>query len=128
VELALALTLLIPLLIGAVDLGRAYFAYDVLVHAVNEGARQGSFDTNTSNIVSAVQSAATAMTIASGDITVTCYYSGATSTSKTCSTMVIGDSVKVNATVVFTPATPWLTGLLPGGALTLVAAAQRTYQ
>lgn len=126
-ELAAIVAMLVPILVGAVDLGRAYFAYDALVHAVNEGARRGSFDTNTTNIVSAVQTAGAILNLPSGNITVTCY-SGTTTTTKTCSSMVMGDSVRVSATLVFTPVTPWATALLPGGTLTIGASAQRTYQ
>jgi Flp pilus assembly protein TadG len=127
VEMALAFTILIPLLVGAVDLGRAYFAYDLLVHAVNEGARRASFDTDTSSIVSVVQAAADPLTIPVGNVTITCY-SGATTTTKTCASVVIGDSIKVAGTLVFTPITPLVTAMLPGGILTLGAGAQRTYQ
>ena len=121
------MAIMVPILIGAVDLGRAYFAYDILVHAVNEGVRRGSFDSDTTTIVSTVQTAGSALNIQSTDVTVTCF-SGATTTVKTCASMVLGDSVQVVASVVFTPVTPWLTALLPGGTLTLPATAQRTFQ
>jgi Flp pilus assembly protein TadG len=127
VELALLFVLLIPVFIGSVDLGRAYFAYDMLVHATNEGARRGSVDSDSANIVAAVQAAANTLNLPAGNITITCY-DGSTTTTKTCSSMVIGDSVRVSATTSFIPATPWLSRFLPGGQLTLASSAQRTYQ
>ena len=42
VELALVLPLLILLLAGTVDLGRAFFSYIVITNAAQEGARAGS--------------------------------------------------------------------------------------
>ena len=127
VEMALAFVLLAPLLIGCVDLGRAYFAYDILVHGVNEGVRIGTFTPNADAIVASVQSAAPQLNLASADITVTCY-GGSSTTTKTCSSMVTGDSVKVGASVLFTPITPMIAGLLPGGTLTVGATAQRSFQ
>jgi hypothetical protein len=127
VEVAAILVVLIPVIIGAVDLGRAYFAYDMLVHAVNEGARRGSFDTNSANVVTSVRTASGILSLAAANVTVTCY-SGATTTVKTCSSMALGDSVRVTANTLFTPITPLITAMLPGGTLTLVATAQRTYQ
>lgn len=127
VEMALIMIILIPLVIGAVDLGRAYFDYDLLVHAVNEGVRRGSTDSNTANVVAAVQAAAVRLNLPAGNVTVTCYAEAST-TIKTCSSVVIGDSIRVAASSSFIPATPWLSNFLPGGQLSLSAVAQRTYQ
>jgi hypothetical protein len=127
VEVAALFTILVPILVGAVDLGRAYFGHDLLVHAVNEGARRGSFDTNTSNIVTTTRTAGGTLNLQVGDVTVTCY-SGSTATTKTCSSVTVGDSVRVTATSVFTPFTPVILAILPGGTLTLTASSQRTYQ
>lgn len=127
VEMAVIMVMLIPLFIGSVDLGRAYFAYDLLVHAVNEGARRGSMTTDATMVITEVQTAGGTLSLTSGDVAVTCY-SGATTTTKTCASVVLGDSIKVSASKSFVPATPWLSRLLPGGTLTLAAAAQRTYQ
>lgn len=126
-EMALVMVVLIPLFIGSVDLGRAFFAYDLLAHAVNEGARRGSVDTNSANVVAGVRAAAGTLQLQASDVVVTCY-GGATTTTKTCATMVLGDSVRVAASTSFVPATPWLSRLLPGGTITLAAVAQRTYQ
>jgi hypothetical protein len=42
--------------------------------------------------------------------------------------MVLGDAVGITATSSFTPATPWLASIIPGGSLTLSAGARRTFQ
>jgi len=127
VELAALFALLLPIVLGIVDLGRAYFAYDVLVHAVNEGARYGSIDRSTANVVAAVQSAAGTLGIASGDVTVACF-SGSAAAATTCSSMLIGDTVQVGASVVFRPVTPLIGALLPGGTLTIGATTRRSFQ
>ena len=127
VEVAAVFTILVPVLVGAVDLGRAYFGHDMLVHAVSEGARRGSFDTNITNIKTTVQNAAVSLNLQAGDVAVACY-SGSTTTTKTCSSVTVGDSVRVTATSVFTPFTPVITAILPGGTLTLTATSQRSYQ
>lgn len=43
VELALLLPVLILILAGALDLGRAFYAYTTVVNAAREGARYGAF-------------------------------------------------------------------------------------
>ena len=127
VEVAALFALMLPIVIGIVDLGRAYFAYNTLVHAVNEGARRGTFDSSSTNIVAAVQAAATSVTLESGDIAVACY-GGSTSTAKACSSMVMGDTVEVSARALFTPLTPMIGALLPGGTLTVGAVTRRSFQ
>ena len=127
VEFAALFALLLPMVIGIIDLGRAYFAYDILTHAVNEGARRGSFDSSATNIVSAVQAAAGDLTIASTDIAVACF-AGSTVTATTCSAMVLGDTVQVGASVVFQPLTPLIAAILPGGRLTIGATTRRSFQ
>jgi Flp pilus assembly protein TadG len=44
VELAVILPLLLLIVMGAVDFGRAYFAYETLVNAAREGAYYASLD------------------------------------------------------------------------------------
>jgi len=126
VECSLLLVLLIPLIVGAVDLGRAFYDYDVLTHAVNEGARWASFDSSADSIKSTVTSASGTLALQASDVTVTCY-SGLTATTKTCSTVTVGDAISVQGQFVFQPLTPWAASVLPSGVLTLTARAQRTF-
>ena len=127
VELSLLLVLMIPLLVGSVDLGRAYFDYDLLAHAVNEGARRASFDRDTADIVAATQAASGRLNVAAANVTVTCY-AGATTTTKTCASVVLNDVIQVTATAAFTPITPFITRIMPAGGLTIGASSRRTYQ
>ena len=126
VELSLLMVLLIPVVVGAVDLGRAYYDYDLLAHAVNEGARRASFDSNADNVVARVRTAGDMLALQTGDVTVTCY-SGVTTTTKACAAVVNGDAISVRAQFVFQPLTPWAASLLAGGQMTLTATAQRTF-
>ena len=128
VEVALLLVLLTPLIVGSVDLGRAYFDYDLLAHAANEGARRASFDRDTADIIATTRTASGRLSIPAGNVTVTCY-SGATTTTKTCGAGVaLNDTIQVRATSTFTPITPVIARLFPGGILTISASARRTFQ
>lgn len=74
VEMALALFILVFLLIGIVDIGRAFHHYMVITNAAREGARYGSrFPEDQSGIHNAtIQEAANSgVTIETGDITIT---------------------------------------------------------
>ncbi len=105
VEFALLLVVLIPIIVGAVDLARAFYDYDVLAHAVNEGARWASFDNSTDNIKSAVQNASGSLSMQTSDVTVTCYV-GLTTTTNSCASVVVGNSISVQDRLVFPPPTP----------------------
>ena len=127
VELSVLLVLLIPVIVGAIDIGRAYYDYDLLAHAVNEGARRGSFDNTVDNIVATVRTAGDTLALQTSDVTVTCY-SGLTTTTKTCTAVVVGDAISVQGQYVFQPFTPWAQTLFAGGQMTITATAQRTFQ
>ena len=127
VELALIMVVLVPLLIGAVDLGRAYFEYDILADAANEDARRASFDKDTAKIISTTREASGRLDIPAGNVTIACF-SGTTGTVKDPCNLAMNDVVQVTATWPFTPITPYVTALLPGGTLTIWASARRTYQ
>jgi len=74
VEFALVAMLLLLLLAGVVDLGRAFHSYIVITNASREGARYGShFPNDLAGIVAAVQQEANAsgVSIAAGDVGVT---------------------------------------------------------
>jgi Flp pilus assembly protein TadG len=127
VELSVLSVLLIPVIVGAVDVGRAYYDYDLLAHAVNEGARRASFDSNADTIVATVRAAGDTLALQTTDVTVTCY-SGLTTTTRTCGSVVVGDAIRVQGQFVFRPFTPWAETLFAGGQMTISATAQRTFQ
>jgi len=55
VELAITLTILLLILLGALDMGRAFFGYISIVNAAREGARVGAVLGTPSAIAPAVQ-------------------------------------------------------------------------
>jgi Flp pilus assembly protein TadG len=136
VEFAIILAVLLPITIGVVDLGRAYFDYDLLAHAVNEGARFGSFYPTAADrktqIRNAVRTASGRLSVPTANVTVRCY-NGATTAEKDAGNangcaLALNDVVEVSATSTFTPITPFVGALMPGGSLTLWASSRRTYQ
>jgi hypothetical protein len=143
VELALLLPLLALLLLGAVDLGRAFFAYTRLTHAVEQGALYGlrgawavAPDACTptpqfgpcadpENIKYRVRNAG-ALGLTNADIAVRCYQGrtdtpvvytppGGAPLAGDCRGATAGDSLEVTARSTFRPLTGQLASLLPGG-------------
>lgn len=139
VELALVLPLFALILIGTVDLGRAFFYYNRLTDAVEQGALYGihypaqvtsanSSDPN--NIVWIVthESASSAGTIDTdlGNVTATCYVGRTTTLRGTGDCAAVdstsgaplvqsGDTIAVRATYTFHPLTGQLIGILGSG-------------
>lgn len=64
VELALTLTVLVFLLFGIVDFGRAFHAYIALEHAGREASRVASIGGSNAEIIDAAQSASMGLNIA----------------------------------------------------------------
>ena len=72
VEFALSLLLVVVLLVGALDLGRAVCTWNTLRHAASEAAHYGSVPTRTTTEIKAHPVArATGLGLAPGDVTVT---------------------------------------------------------
>jgi Flp pilus assembly protein TadG len=73
VEFALILPLLLLLLLGIIEFGRAILAYNTIANAAREGARYGIVDPNTGPIQTAalVLTTGLAPPLVAGDITVT---------------------------------------------------------
>ncbi len=94
--------MLILILLGAIDLGRAFNAYVVITNASREGARYGaSQPTNTSGIQAHVlqEAALSGVTITTANITIDCAAFGSTSfSSANCSTISKGDQIRVTIT------------------------------
>lgn len=108
VEFALILPLLIIIIVGVFDLGRAFFAYITITNAAREGARYGTLHTD--ELVGQVQSAAvteatsSGINITSGNVVVTC---PDTATAWPCGS---GESVKVTVSYTFNS---WLNMIIP---------------
>lgn len=135
VELALLLPLFTIILLGAVDLGRAFFAYDRLANAVHEGALYGaqypgsvssasqptSVTANPNNITYHVISEGS-LGLTASNVSVVCYRQSDTtfSTPIACdgtgsSAVNAGDWIQVQATYTFQPMTTRILGLFPSG-------------
>jgi Flp pilus assembly protein TadG len=71
VEFALLLPVVLLLVFGLIDFGRALNAQITLTQAAREGARLASFGQPSSTVISRTQSAATGLNVPSSGITVT---------------------------------------------------------
>lgn len=93
VEFALILPILILILIGIFDAGRAIYAYNTVSNSARAGARVGIVDQNTARIKDAAKQKATGLGLTDSDVTAT-----------VCTTL----ACPVTVTVVydFTPVTP----------------------
>jgi len=107
IELALVLPILVLIVAASVDIGRAFYAYVSMTNAAREGARFGAgyppYKTDyTSRIQARTQTELSSygITVASGDITVTCTEYSDNSTIS-CSTADPGDRVVVQVNYPF---------------------------
>ena len=93
VEFALILPILVLMLIGIFDAGRAIYAYNTVSNSARAGARVGIVDQNTARIKDAAKEKAAGLGLTNGDVTAT-----------VCTTL----ACPVSVTVVydFTPVTP----------------------
>jgi Flp pilus assembly protein TadG len=108
VEMALALPILLLLLVGATDVGRAFYTYVAITNAAREGARYGASNpSSTFQIQARVQNEVknSQISIPSGNITVSCskYTAGSYTqgSSVNCSSASSGDYVTVRVTYNF---------------------------
>jgi Flp pilus assembly protein TadG len=93
VEFALILPILVLILIGIFDAGRAIYAYNTVSNSARAGARVGIVDQNTARIKDAAKEKAAGLGLTNGDVTAT-----------VCTTL----ACPISVTVVydFTPVTP----------------------
>ena len=126
VELALLLPVFLLVLVGVVDLGRAFYRYAVLTNSVREGARIATFDQTEATIQGAVVARSAGIGLTTANVTVTCF-SGATATTKTCGSVALGDGVRVAATHTFSPITGRLIAIV-GASLNITSSAMRSVQ
>ena len=98
-EFAGAVTVLLLLVVGVIELAPALVRSAQLTQAVRDGVTYGRWDPgDTAGIRSRVKQSATTMTIADANVTITCRQGLlATGTVITCSSAQPGDSVEVRA-------------------------------
>ena len=73
VEFALVIPVMLLLVFGVVEFGRAYYTYSALTNAARKGARYGSLHpTDTAGIQNRAIQTATGVSLTAGEITVVC--------------------------------------------------------
>lgn len=117
VEAALVLPLLIIMMVGLFDLGRAVYADSTLANAARVGSRVAIVNQNVSQIQAAAATKAAALDILPADVSVS-FRTDPTDPSSTCSPMRMGCTAFVTVTYQFHPAVP-IEGLV--GPITLTS-------
>jgi len=108
-EFAIILVVLMFLLLGTLDLGRAFYYQVVITNAAREGARYGARNpTDSVGIVARVQAESSPIAIASGDITIA-----------TPNGTSAGSPIEVTVAYSFPAVNPFIAGLWGGGNLTI---------
>jgi Flp pilus assembly protein TadG len=113
VELALALPILILLVLGTFDLGRAIYLRTSLGNAARDGVRFASIDPQNTTCIRAVASRNVSLaTVAAGDVSIT-----------RPGTLDMGQPITVSVQSVYRPVSPLMTNIVGTSRLTLRAAA-----
>ena len=114
VEFALVLPIIIMLMLGLLDFGRAFFTLVALHDAADEGASYASIRPNDVTGIQqrAVEASTHLVTVTTGDVTVV-YPSSLT----------VGEPITVTIDFFFDIYTPFVQGLLPDGELILQGSA-----
>lgn len=105
VEAALVLPLLIVMMVGLFDLGRAVYADSTLSNAARVGSRVAIVHQTVSQIQDAVVTKAAALDLVRADVSVS-FLTNPTDPTSTCSPMRIGCVASVTVTYQFHPAVP----------------------
>ena len=116
VEFALILPILVLILMGIFDFGRAFYAYSVVANSAREGARAGIYGgsgpgaSTDDEIRAAVRRFAIGLNaIPDSDITIV-----------EPEARMPGEDIQVTVRYTFVPVTPLIDSFLPGGNITLV--------
>jgi hypothetical protein len=112
VEFALVLPILVLILMGIFDFGRAFYAYSVVANAARDGARAGVIRTaSDASVRSSVRQIWVGLdALPDSAIVIT-----------PATTRVSGGTIGVQVTYQFIPITPVIGRFLPGGKITLVS-------
>ena len=123
VELAVALTLMLLLVVGLFDFSPALVRAAQLSQAVREGAAYGrSAQTDTAGIRARVKQSVPALALADGDITITCK-TALDGVDKACTSATFGDSITVTATFTHVPFSGYVRAFA-GASLTITRSAR----
>jgi Flp pilus assembly protein TadG len=116
IELAIALPVLLLLLLGVLDVGRAYWALVSLKDAVSEGAQYAAaYPTRTTEICQRAAESSTALVVLAPDMFTVDYVDPPTS----------GQPITVTVAYDFWLVNPVINAMVPDGKLTLSAADTR---
>ena len=117
VEFAAIATILVMLIMGILEFGRAFYYYSAIVNAAQEGARYGSTTgVNTSAKRTAIINTTMQSAIAVGPGTLT-----ATVSCPNCATATTGDQFTVTVNYTFTAVTPFVPSFpLSGNAIMMI--------
>ena len=105
VEAALVLPLLILLMVGLFDLGRAVYADSTLANAARVGSRVAIVNQNVGQIQAAAITKAATLDLVAGDVSVS-FRTDPTNSASTCSPMRIGCFAFVTVSYQYHPAVP----------------------
>ena len=128
VEFALIVPVFLLLCMGALDLGRVYFAHVALVGAVEQGVRTAAFTplaTPAQVVAAVVAEPQTTLVLQPANVSVT-YYRGSVGTP--CDGPKSGCTVTVTATTPFTLVTPLMATVAGSDTITLSARASMVVQ
>lgn len=117
VEFALSVPLLLLLIFGIIDFGRALNVAVIVSNAAREGVRAGIARGATDD---EIRAAARSIAGLSGTVNVTI--------SPTQATRKSGDTLTVTVSASFTPVTPFLAALVPGGSVPIQARSSRVVE
>ncbi len=121
VEMAITLTLLMTLLAGVVDIGRAFFAWVAIRDAAQEGALYGSINPSRSDLITDRARAAAASAVDLSQLTVSApVFSGGQ-----CASADGSNSIRVNITYRYNTITPFLSAII-GSQITVGASSTNT--
>ncbi|MBI1800885.1 MAG: pilus assembly protein [Chloroflexi bacterium] len=110
VEFALLLPVLLLIVFGIFEFGRAFYAYSTVANAAREAARFGIVDpTNTSGIQDAAISHATALGLTSSDVVIQCPDGACT----------VGNRISVTVNYTFSAVVPLIPSFALSGAATM---------
>jgi Flp pilus assembly protein TadG len=113
VEFALILPIILIILAGAIEFGRVFWSYGLLLQAAQEAARQGAVlgaATSDTTIATAAQQTAAkgGLTISTSNVVISATCSYTSSTSITAANRTRGNLLTVQVSYSFTPLIPFL--------------------
>ncbi|MBI5878171.1 MAG: pilus assembly protein [Chloroflexi bacterium] len=108
VEFAAIASLLFLIVFGILEFSRAYFYYNTVLSAAEEGARYGIVNQNTACVTQVALQRVVAVGMTSSDVTVTCLNDAGATGSSYCS---FGNRIQVGTSYTFSPIVSFIPSL-----------------